>query len=154
MICRQYQGDLEKMMAADIEELSQIDGVGEVIATAFQEYFQDKMNKDRLERLLQEVEWEKEQQEGSSQLSGMSFVVTGSLTHYANRNALKEEIEKRGGKVTGSVTSKTKCLINNEIESASSKNKKAKELQVPILTEEQFIEQYLGGDSNADKDKK
>ncbi|MBR6771404.1 MAG: NAD-dependent DNA ligase LigA [Lachnospiraceae bacterium] len=154
MICRQYQGDLEKMMAADIEELSQIDGVGEVIATAFQEYFQDKMNKERLERLLQEVEWEKEQQEGSSQLSGMSFVVTGSLTHYANRNVLKEEIEKRGGKVTGSVTSKTKCLINNEIESASSKNKKAKELQVPILTEEQFIEQYLGGDSNADKDKK
>ena len=76
--------------------------------------------------------------------------MTGSLEHYASRNELKEVIEKKGGKVTGSVTSKTVCLINNDIASSSSKNKKAKELQVPILTEEQFMEQYLGGVDNAD----
>ncbi|MGN0331126.1 MAG: NAD-dependent DNA ligase LigA [Kineothrix sp.] len=151
MICRQFGNEPEKMMAADVEELSAIDGVGEVIATAFREYFQEEANRQRLENLLKEVELEAEEiREGSEVLAGMSFVVTGSLKRYASRNELKEVIEKKGGRVTGSVTSRTRCLINNDMESASSKNKKAKELQVPILTEEQFIEQYLGGDSNAD----
>ena len=80
--------------------------------------------------------------ENAQTLSGMSFVVTGSLIHYASRNDLKEVIEERGGKVTGSVTGKTTCLINNDITSISSKNKKAKELQVPILTEEDFLKTY------------
>ena len=84
-------------------------------------------------------------EEGSQTLSGLSFVVTGSLNHYENRNELKDEIENLGGKVTGSVTGKTECLINNDITSSSSKNKKAKELNVPILTEEEFIQKYLGG---------
>ena len=88
--------------------------------------------------------------EGSLSLSGLSFVVTGSLNHYASRNELKEEIERLGGKVTGSVTSKTECLINNDVASASSKNKKAKELQVPILSEEEFIQKYVGGKNDAD----
>ena len=70
-------------------------------------------------------------------------MVTGSLNHYASRNELKEVIEKKGGKVTGSVTSKTVCLINNDNTSSSSKNKKAKELQIPILTEDEFLEKYL-----------
>ncbi len=73
----------------------------------------------------------------------MSFVITGSLTHFENRNAMKEEIERRGGKVTGSVTGKTACLINNDTASQSSKNKKAKELGVKILSEEDFMEKYL-----------
>lgn len=94
--------------------------------------------------MLKEVELEKEEvEEGSQTLSGMSFVVTGSLNHYASRNELKEVIEKKGGKVTGSVTSKTVCLINNDNTSSSSKNKKAKELQIPILTEDEFVEKYL-----------
>ena len=80
----------------------------------------------------------------SQTLSGMTFVITGSLIHYASRNELKDEIEQRGGKVAGSVTSKTTCLINNDVTSTSSKNKKAKELNVPILSEEQFLEQYFG----------
>lgn len=151
MICRHYRDDLQEMMAADVEDLSAIDGVGEVIATGFCEYFKEEGNRERLQNLLAEVTIEKEEiEEGSETLSGMAFVVTGSLEHYASRNELKELIEKKGGKVTGSVTSKTVCLINNDIASNSSKNKKAKELQVPILTEEQFIEQYLGGESNAD----
>lgn len=151
MICRHYKNDLQAMLEADIEDLSAIDGVGEVIATSFREYFQDAENKERLQHLLAEVRLEQEEiEEESGTLSGMAFVVTGSLNHYAGRNELKEVIEKKGGKVTGSVTSKTVCLINNEIASTSSKNKKAKELGIPILTEEQFMEQYLGGESNAD----
>lgn len=151
MICRHYHDDWEEMLSADVEDLSGIDGVGEVIATGFYEYFQKKENRRRWENLLKEVEIEKEEIDESAQtLSGMAFVVTGSLKHYESRKELKEEIEKRGGKVTGSVTSKTVCLINNDNTSSSSKNKKAKELQIPVLTEEEFIEQYLGGRSDAD----
>lgn len=151
MICRHYHDDWEEMLSADVEDLSGIDGVGEVIATGFYEYFQKKENRRRWENLLKEVEIEKEEIDESEQtLSGMAFVVTGSLKHYESRKVLKEEIEKRGGKVTGSVTSKTVCLINNDNTSSSSKNKKAKELQIPVLTEEEFIEQYLGGQSDAD----
>ncbi len=151
MICRNYKNNLQTMMEAEVEDLSAIDGVGEVIATSFRAYFQDAGNKERLQNLLAEVRIEQEEtEEENGALAGMAFVVTGSLNHYASRNELKEVIEKKGGKVTGSVTSRTVCLINNDIASASSKNKKAKELQVPILTEEQFMEQYLGGESNAD----
>lgn len=151
MICRHYHDDWEEMLSADVEDLSGIDGVGEVIATGFYEYFQKKENRRRWENLLKEVEIEKEEIDESAQtLSGMAFVVTGSLKHYESRKELKEEIEKKGGKVTGSVTSKTVCLINNDNTSSSSKNKKARELQIPVLTEEEFIEQYLGGQNDAD----
>ncbi len=151
MICRNYKNNLQTMMEAEVEDLSAIDGVGEVIATSFRAYFQDAGDKERLQNLLAEVRIEQEEtEEENGALAGMAFVVTGSLNHYASRNELKEVIEKKGGKVTGSVTSRTVCLINNDIASASSKNKKAKDLQVPILTEEQFMEQYLGGESNAD----
>ena len=144
MICRHYHNNMEEMLEADVEDLSAIDGVGGVIATGFYEYFRNEENKKRWKNLLKEVELEKEEvEEGSQTLSGMSFVVTGSLNHYASRNELKEVIEKKGGKVTGSVTSKTVCLINNDNTSSSSKNKKAKELQIPILTEEEFVEKYL-----------
>ncbi len=144
MLCRRYDDKLEELLSADVEELSAIDGVGEVIATAFVEYMKKEENRDRLDALLAQLEIEKpEAQEGSRNLEGMSFVVTGSLNHYASRNELKEEIEKRGGKVTGSVTGKTVCLINNDFASSSSKNKKAKELNVPVLSEEDFIQRYL-----------
>lgn len=151
MICRKYRYKLEDMLEADVEELSEIDGIGAVIAAAFYDYFRDNENLRRFNNLMSEVKVEEEEaEEGSETLAGRVFVVTGSLTHYSSRNELKDIIEKKGGKVTGSVTSKTDCLINNDIASSSSKNKKAKELQVPILTEEEFIEQFLGGESNAD----
>lgn len=144
MLCRQYDYRLDALLSADEEELSAIDGVGEVIAAAFVDYMKKEENRTRLDALLEELEIEAPKiQEGSQNLSSMSFVVTGSLNHYASRNELKEEIEKRGGKVTGSVTGKTVCLINNDVTSASSKNKKAKELQVPIMSEEDFIQKYL-----------
>lgn len=144
MICREYSDNLEAMLEATAEELSAIDGVGEVIATAFIEYFKDEKNRKRLENLLKELDIRREAADVQNRtLAGQSFVITGSLAHFENRNQLKEEIEKRGGRVTGSVTSKTVCLINNDNASSSSKNKKAKELGVAILTEEEFMEKYL-----------
>ncbi|MCI9319711.1 MAG: NAD-dependent DNA ligase LigA [Lachnospiraceae bacterium] len=143
MLCRYLDYDLERMQEADRETLSAIDGVGDVIASAFVDYMEDKENKARLERLMAELHVEIPQvEEGSQTLAGMNFVITGSLTHFGSRSDLKDIIEQKGGKVTGSVTGKTTCLVNNDIASASSKNKKAKELGVPILSEEDFLAQY------------
>ena len=145
MLCKHFDYDFEKLRSADVETLSAVEGVGEVIATAFVEYMQDEAKKQIIDHLLQEIAIEVPKVDAESQtLSGMTFVITGSLIHYASRNELKDEIEQRGGKVAGSVTGKTTCLINNDVTSTSSKNKKAKELNVPILSEEQFLEQYFG----------
>lgn len=144
MICREYKNDLNRMLLATVEDLSCIDGVGEVIARSFCDFFSKEKNRENLEALLSEVQIAEENYDQSGQtLAGMIFVVTGSLNHYENRNQLKEKIESLGGKVTGSVTGKTTCLINNDVTSNSSKNKKAKELNVPILSEEDFIKKYL-----------
>ena len=143
MLCRYFDYDPERMRTADVETLSTIDGVGEVIASAFVEYMRDEENIARMDRLLNELQVETPKvEEGSQTLAGLSFVITGSLMHFASRNDLKDIIEQKGGKVTGSVTGKTTCLINNDITSASSKNKKAKELGIPILSEEDFLTQY------------
>lgn len=144
MLCKYFDYDLERMRHAGVEELSSIEGVGDIIATAFKDYFEKEENQAMLEKLLPELQIEKPQvSENSETLKNLAFVITGSLNHFANRDELKALIEERGGKVTGSVTSKTKCLINNDINSSSSKNKKAKELNVPILTEEDFMKEYL-----------
>ena len=145
MLCRYFDYDLERMRLAGVEELSEIEGVGEVIATAFRNYFEKESNRQLLDSLLQELIIQKPETSNIVQnLSGMNFVITGSLEHFANRDELKALIEERGGKVTGSVTGKTSCLINNDALSSSTKNKKAKELQVPILTEEEFLGRFLG----------
>ena len=144
MLCREYHDNLERMMQADVEELSLIDGIGGVIAGTFHDYWQSETNRENMKKLLKELEIEQiEVDESALTLQGKVFVVTGSLEHFDGRSALKELIESRGGKVTGSVTGKTTCLINNDIASNSSKNKKAKELEVPIVTEEDFMRQYL-----------
>lgn len=143
VICRHYDYELDNMRHADVEELSEIDGIGEVIGKAFVDYFAVEQNNERLDRLLKEVNIVKEESSGEQTLEGKAFVVTGSLVHFGSRNELKDLIESRGGKVTGSVTSKTVCLINNDIASNSSKNKKAKELGIPIVTEESFMREYL-----------
>jgi len=143
MLCRHFDYDLEQLMQADVEELSAIEGVGEVIATAFVEYMHSEENARKIRNLSRELQIQAVQVAAEQNLAGKSFCVTGSLNHYGSRNELKDVIEQRGGKVTGSVTSKTECLINNDIASNSSKNKKAKELGVPILTEEDFMAKYL-----------
>lgn len=144
MLCRYFDYDLEKMKQADEESLSNIEGVGDVIASAFTDYMRNSENLAKIDRLMQELSIQiPKVEEGSQTLEGMIFVITGSLNHYGSRNELKDQIEQKGGKVTGSVTGKTTCLINNDNTSTSTKNKKAKELQVPILTEDEFLEQYM-----------
>lgn len=145
MLCRHFDYDLDALQSAKEEELSDIEGVGDVIAGAFVSYMNNPANKEKIDHLLPELHLEKPESSTENQnLAGLSFVVTGTLNSFENRNALKEEIEKRGGKVTGSVTSKTECLINNDVTSSSSKNKKAKELNVPVLSEEDFLQKYFG----------
>lgn len=139
LICREFGDDVERVPAADEEALAAIDGIGPVIAGSFVEYFRDAKKRERFERLLSELKIVKEEVSGEQDLKGKVFVVTGSLNHFANRNELKEQIEKRGGKVTGSVTGKTDYLINNDTASSSSKNKKARELGIPVISEEDFL---------------
>ncbi len=144
MLCRHFQFDLSRLRSATQEELAEIDGIGEVIALSVRAFFDNQKNAEQLDHLLAQLNIAVEViEEGAQILAGMNFVITGSLVHYENRNLLKEEIEKKGGKVTGSVTGKTTCLINNDTTSQSSKNKKAKELGVRIVSEEDFIEEYL-----------
>ena len=146
LICKHFDQDFDKMLMADTEQLSEIDGIGGVLAEAFVSYFSDtEGNLAQVRKLLEELSIEKQEASGDDSMKGMSFVITGSLNHFANRDALKEIIEQKGGKVTGSVTGKTTLLINNDITSSSSKNKKAKELGVEIVTEDTFMERYLKG---------
>ena len=139
MICKEFRYDLGKIIHATPEEISSIEGIGPVIAGTFTEYFADEDNMKRLEHLLSHLTFEEVKTESTQSLEGKQFVITGSVEHFANRSQLKEYIEERGGKVTGSVTSKTDYLINNDTTSSSSKNKKAKDLGIPILSEEDFL---------------
>lgn len=140
VICKHFDQDVEKLIHADMEELNAIDGIGEVLAKAFTDYFTSPKNVEMLQRLLAELQIAVEEtNEGEQIFAGMNFVITGSVNHFANRNEVKALIESKGGKVTGSVTSKTNYLINNDVTSASSKNKKAKDLGIPIISEDDFI---------------
>ena len=140
LLCRHYKNDLQALMSASTEELTAIDGIGPVIAGSFTDYFTDEHHKKELEDLLGEVEIEQENFEAEDRIfDGKIFVITGSLEHFKNRNALKELLEEKGAKVAGSVSSKTSYLINNDAASASSKNKKARELGVSVITEEELM---------------
>lgn len=139
VICKEFQYDLDKIIHATPEQISSIEGIGPVIAGTFTEYFADEENIAKLEHLLSHLAFEEMRTESAQSLEGKQFVITGSVEHFANRAQLKEYIEERGGKVTGSVTSKTDYLINNDTTSSSSKNKKAKDLGIPILSEEDFL---------------
>jgi DNA ligase (NAD+) len=139
MICRACAYDWARVQAADREELLAVDGIGEVIAEAFTWYFADAGKRGAVERLLAELSFADapESTEGGL-FDGLVFVITGGLTRYPNRNALKELIESLGGKTTGSVTSKTNCLINNDRLSGSAKNKAARALGVAVIDEGQL----------------
>ena len=140
MICKEFHYDIDRMMHLAEEDLSNISGIGPVIAKAYVEYFAQEKHVKELERLLKELVIPKEEVNTEAQIfENMTFVITGSVEHFANRNEVKEVIERKGGKVTGSVTVKTNYLINNDVDSTSSKNKKAKELGIPIITEEEFL---------------
>ncbi|MBQ3912524.1 MAG: NAD-dependent DNA ligase LigA [Lachnospiraceae bacterium] len=138
VICRYISDDPERIPQLTADELMSIEGIGEVLARSFTDYFADTKNLEMYREMVSLLTFEKEAA-ASNELDGKVFVITGSVEHFANRNELKEYIEARGGKVTGSVTAKTSYLINNDITSGSSKNKTAKELGVPIITEEDFL---------------
>ena len=140
VICREFGYDVEKLIHASAEEINAIEGIGPVIAKAFTDYFSNEENLKKFHHLMSHLELEEVKKEENQTFAGKQFVITGSVVHFANRSQLKEFIEQRGGKVTGSVTSKTDYLINNDTASNSSKNKKAKELGIPILSEEDFLE--------------
>lgn len=140
LICKAYKNDLEAIRSATADSLVEIQGIGGVIAETFINFFRKEENKKIVDDLLKEVSFEEEViNESDLIFKNMNFVITGSVEHFANRNEVKELIESKGGKVTGSVTSKTNYLINNDNMSNSSKNKKAKELNVPIITEVEFM---------------
>ena len=143
LICKAFNNNIEKIRNASVEELIEIDGIGEIMAEKFCQYFADEDNIKKLDNLLKEVNIaEPEENTTPQNMDGLTFVITGSVEHFANRNELKSYIEKHGGKVTGSVSAKTNYLINNDAMSASSKNKKAEQLGVEIVTEEVFLERW------------
>ncbi len=142
-ICRHLDNNFDKVRQVSKEELIEIDGIGEVIAQSFANFFADENNNKVIDNLLKVIEFDKEENSTYIEdMAGINFVITGKTNIFTNRNAVKAIIESRGGKVTGSVTSKTNFLINNDITSNSSKNKKAKEIGIPIITEEEFIKQF------------
>ncbi len=139
LIVKHFDYDIETIIAAPAEEFAQIEGIGDVIAENIVNYFAQDNNIRVLRELLKEVTLVKEEKSLEQDLAGKTFVITGSLNSFANRDELKALIEDRGGKVAGSVSAKTSYLINNDVNSSSSKNKKAKSLGVPIISEEDFL---------------
>ncbi|MEE1517568.1 MAG: helix-hairpin-helix domain-containing protein, partial [Lachnospiraceae bacterium] len=143
VISRYFDYDMDKITKATADELVSVEGVGDVMAKAYVEYFAEQDNMAALKNLLDEIQLEVPEKvavDMDNPVAGKTFVITGSVNHFENRNQVKELIESLGGKVTGSVTAKTDYLINNDNMSTSSKNKKAKELGIPIITEEEFIQ--------------
>ena len=141
VICKEFKYDIEKLMNLSEEELSSVSGIGPILAKAYVSYFQNEKHVEELQKLLKELVIPEEVVNTEAQIfENKVFVITGSVEHFANRNEVKAVVESKGGKVTGSVTSKTNYLINNDVNSTSSKNKKAKELGIPIITEEEFIQ--------------
>jgi DNA ligase (NAD+) len=149
LIARHCGNDWQQIQTLSQEELMEIEGIGPIMAAAFTAYFRDPQNKQKVEDLLAQVHLEAPKVKEVQNLANLTFVITGSLDQYENRDALKEVIEARGGKVAGSVSAKTSYLINNDTLSGSSKNKSAKELGIPILSEQDFINQFITGESNA-----
>lgn len=139
LVSRHCNEDPETVADITIEELMSIDGIGDVLAQSFREYFDDVNNRRLYNELLAELRLQKEVRDTSSPVAGKTFVITGSVNHFTNRDELKAFIETLGGKTTGSVSAKTDYLINNDVTSNSSKNKKARELGIPVISEEEFI---------------
>lgn len=141
LICKKFNHNWDSIKNATYDQLIEIAGIGDVMAEAYLKFFSDEKKIIIVHDILKEIELEKPEEPKNEQiLENLNFVITGSVEKFKNRDELKEVIEKFGGKVTASVTSKTNYLINNDNLSNSSKNKKAKELGINIITENQFID--------------
>ncbi len=143
VLSKAFDHDIDRIRKATAEELSEVDGIGDIMAEDITSYFADAENNRKIDAVLADLTIEVPVNNSEQNLSGLTFVITGSLNNFENRNALKAIIEDRGGKVAGSVSAKTTALINNDAASGSSKNKTAKSLGVTILTEDEFINTYL-----------
>ena len=139
VIAKAFDYDIEQIRNAKAEELTNINGIGTVMANAYVEYFGKEENQKQLDHILKEITLEKQESKEDAVLEGKTFVITGSVTKFKNRNELKAYIEEQGGKVASSVSKNTSYLINNDSTSSSSKNKTARELGIPIITEEEFL---------------
>ena len=139
IIAQHCHNSWQRVQNLSKEELMTIDGIGEVMADAFVGFFANPAKAHIVEDLLKEIQLDEEFEAAGAAFEGLTFVITGSLNHYENRDALKAEIERQGGKVAGSVSAKTSFLINNDLLSQSGKNKKAKELGIRIIDEETII---------------
>ncbi len=140
LIARFCENKWERVETLTKEDLLSIDGIGEIMAEAFLRFFAEESKKKIVSDLLKEVRLDESFRAAGTALAGKTFVITGSLNHYENREALKAEIEKAGGKVAGSVSAKTSYLINNDINSTSGKNKKARELGIEIIDEDTIMD--------------
>lgn len=139
LLVKTFNGNINAMMHASIDDLLLIDGFGEIMAKAFVEYMKEEKNQKTILDLMEVLEIETYEASSDVQIfQNLTFCVTGSVNIFKNRKEVQTIIESKGGKVTGSVTSKTNYLINNDINSNSSKNKKAKELNIPIIDEATF----------------
>ena len=140
LLCKKYNYDLDRIIAADAEELLMVDGFGDVIAASLEKYFKDEKNLELVSKMRTILEFDIPKTDNTALLlDGKIFVITGDVHHFKNRKELQAKIEALGGKATGSVSAKTSYLINNDVTSNSSKNKKAKELGIPIISEEDFL---------------
>jgi DNA ligase (NAD+) len=143
LICNKYNNDFEVVRNLTFEELSSIDGVGDVIAAEWIRYFTNEEFIHELDDLIGELDFEKSSNSSSS-LKDLTFVITGSINNFNNRDEMIEFIENNGGKVVSSISNKVNYLINNDINSTSTKNKKANELNIKIISEEEFMN-MVGG---------
>lgn len=139
LICKAFNYDMDAIRSATVESLTDIPGLGAVLAANVTAYMADPEYARMLNDLLGVVSFEAQEEVMESPITGKTFVITGAVSHFPNRDAVKDYIEERGGKVAGSVSAKTDYLINNDTASGSSKNKKAKELGIPIISEEEFL---------------
>lgn len=142
LICKHFNYDLADTVAATYDDLINIEGIGDVIADSFVGYFNDEANLDQFIRLVKELNIIHEEISSDTSMSGVTICVTGDVYIFPNRRAIKDLVESKGGKLTGSVSRSTNYLITNDTTSGSRKNKAAQEYGIPILTEQEFIDKF------------
>lgn len=142
LLMKAFGQDFDKLRNASVDELVKVEGMAEKRAVPFREFFDDANNSKIVDNLLKEINIKVEKNDLAQNMQGLSFVITGSLNNFENRDELKKYIEKRGGGTKTSVSSATNYLINNDINSTSSKNKKAKELGIEIITEDDVLKRW------------
>ena len=142
LICKHFNYDLADTVAATYDDLINIEGIGDVIADSFVGYFNDEANLDQFIRLVKVLNIIHEEISSDTSMSGVTICVTGDVYIFPNRRAIKDLVESKGGKLTGSVSRSTNYLITNDTTSGSRKNKAAQEYGIPILTEQEFIDKF------------